>query len=184
MKIIFKLSLSLLIVLFFSNSCKMDKSQEVIAKDEYVIDKLIEKSKEKSLSLSERNKIFDTVENYLSTINNDTLKCKYYSILSLRQYKNKNFNAFKELNRKTLELSVKTRDSLSLANSYWDLGNYYLDDLVVIDSAYYYYTKAQKLYSVLGRDFSSAKLLYNIARVQYRGKDYICLLYTSPSPRD
>ncbi len=137
------------------------------------LDSLIKRSGLRGLRTKERKKYLDTAYFISKKIKDDTIRSKYFTALSYRYYSNQNFKSFRELNYKTIRLSQRTNDTSRLAISYWDLGNYFCDHRFENDSAYYYYSKAQRLYSRIGNDLSSAKLLYNISRVKQRVKDYI-----------
>ncbi|WP_424494430.1 tetratricopeptide repeat-containing sensor histidine kinase [Salinimicrobium sp. GXAS 041] len=68
-------------------------------------------------------------------------------------------------------MAIELKDSSNLASSYWDLGSFYVDNEMV-DSAYFHYNKASVLYSKIGKDFNSARMLLNMAILQKNVKDY------------
>lgn len=103
--------------------------------------------------------------------NNDSLKTKYFSQLSLAYQQLPDSFLFRETNRKTLQLARETKDSIVQAEANWDLAIFYRS-IAVPDSAYYHYGEALKLYNALDNDFNAARMLYNMAIVQADVKDY------------
>jgi len=78
---------------------------------------------------------------------------------------------FREANKKVIQLSVQANDSSLLASAYWDLG-YHFSRHSKIDSSYYYYLNAQKIYQNLKETRTEGTLLYFIALLQSKAKDY------------
>ncbi|MDO6491505.1 MULTISPECIES: tetratricopeptide repeat-containing sensor histidine kinase [unclassified Cellulophaga] len=78
---------------------------------------------------------------------------------------------FRKTNQKVIELSKKQNDSTILANAYWDLG-YFFDKKVEIDSSYFYYLKAQKIFNLQKKQIKEGKVLRSISLIQSNVKDY------------
>lgn len=78
---------------------------------------------------------------------------------------------FRKTNQKVIELSKKQNDSTLLANAYWDLG-YFFNKIVKIDSSYFYYLKAQKIFNLQGNTIKEGKVLQSISFIQSNAKDY------------
>ena len=86
-------------------------------------------------------------------------------------YLNKGETAsFLRCSHKSMKLAKKINDSSSLAFVNKKLGYYYYDKLV--DSAYYYNTRAEKLFRNLKDKFNTAVVLLDISLLQYQDKDY------------
>lgn len=64
-----------------------------------------------------------------------------------------------------------TKDSLSIAKAHYSIGQLYRFNFLG-DSAYYHYSKAEKIFKKLNNDFESALTLYGIAVVQKNEKDF------------
>lgn len=78
----------------------------------------------------------------------------------------------KSINLDNLTLAKKISDSVSIANAYYNLG-YSYGKMQKVDSAYYYYYNAVKLYDKL-EDFKNyAAVLLNMANIQESERDYI-----------
>ncbi|PKB44629.1 tetratricopeptide repeat protein [Cellulophaga sp. RHA19] len=78
---------------------------------------------------------------------------------------------FRKTNQKVIELSKKQYDSTLLSNAYWDLG-YFFEKAVKIDSSYFYYLQAQKIFNLQGNAIKEGKVLQSIAFIQSNVKDY------------
>ena len=102
---------------------------------------------------------------------NDSLQSKMMLEVSYRYLKIGDSIQFLASNRKARDLHFSIQDSVGIAASYWDLANFYNNNETK-DSAYYYYNKGQKLYKKIGDDFSSARLMLNMAMIQKDIKDY------------
>lgn len=77
---------------------------------------------------------------------------------------------FKRYSHTALNLAKRINNLSLIALSNKTLGYYYYDKLV--DSAYYYNSKAEKLYRSLKDNFNTAVVLYDIATLQRSDKDY------------
>ena len=102
---------------------------------------------------------------------NDSVKAIYFSKLSLGFLAVKDSARFRDTNKYVLNYAIKTNDTLSLAEAHWDLATFFRRNTIK-DSAYYQYFKAEELFSQLGDDFNSGKMLYNMALELADVKDY------------
>ena len=102
---------------------------------------------------------------------NDSLKSKHFSRISYYYSLIGDSLQFRRSNNIALSLSEKIRDSNALANNHWDLA-FFLEDHAVEDSAYYHYAQAEKIFRSLKNDYSTARVLYSLAKVQSDIKDY------------
>ena len=82
------------------------------------------------------------------------------------------FNLFKKTNTENLILSKKVKDSMSLGKANFNLGYYFRYSEFIIDSAYYYYHKAEKVYEALNDNLEIAYTLLEIAEIQRDEKDF------------
>jgi signal transduction histidine kinase len=104
-------------------------------------------------------------------IDNDTLRKKNILKIAFQAYKNSDSLLFKEANAEALQLSIKLNDTSGIAETHWNSGSFYAKQ-EVLDSAYYHYFQAHKYYSLIAHENYSAKMLYNMAFIQSRLKDY------------
>lgn len=102
---------------------------------------------------------------------NDSLKSRYFSKFSYYYSLLGDSLQFRRSNKIALTLSKRINDSIALANNHWDLGSF-LEDNALQDSAYYHYSQAEKIFKLSKDDYATARVLYNLARVQSNIKDY------------
>ncbi|APQ19138.1 tetratricopeptide repeat-containing sensor histidine kinase [Maribacter hydrothermalis] len=127
----------------------------------------------KNLDNSTDKKLIFLHKAYLSAIeaNTDSLKGKYLSFLSLNFPWVQDSALYRKLNKQTIAINYKLKDSLALGNAYWDLG-FFLENKSVKDSAFFYYSEAQKIFQYIDNKSSSGQLLLNMATIQMQIKDY------------
>ncbi|MBZ9777523.1 tetratricopeptide repeat protein [Psychroflexus sp. CAK8W] len=107
---------------------------------------------------------------FIQQIENDSLQIKYLKALDYRAL-NSDDGIYLSINSLGLEKSVKYKDTLSLANFYWNLGDYQLNNNKS-DKAYFSYNEAQYLYNLKGDLKNYAQMLYNQALIQSQAKDF------------
>ncbi|MDP2692881.1 MAG: tetratricopeptide repeat protein [bacterium] len=115
--------------------------------------------------------ILDTVQRLKRSTVQDSLKIRKLSSLACKANSIKDSALFIRLNKEVLNLSTKTRDTFGLADANWNYGTYYIEK-EVYDSAYYYYRNAQLYFKSIDKRYYSAKMLYNMAFIRGRLKDY------------
>lgn len=95
--------------------------------------------------------------------------------------KGRKFNGLKKLCHKTLKLSKKLKDSVSIAANFSSLGRYYSSVFLgnISDSAFYYFHVAEKTYEFLKKDYKIAQVLFNKAKLQCYEKNYTSSEITS-----
>ena len=78
---------------------------------------------------------------------------------------------FLKANKSAMVLSKKLNDSSSLGEVHWNWAILY-DKKSVLDSSYFYYRKANEIYTKLENDYYSAKMEYNMSFILFRLKNY------------
>ncbi len=131
----------------------------------------IEKGGTNHISKKKRYSLLAKAYQNANAITIDSLKIKYFSELSLAYYRLNDSLLFRKINTETLRFARKTKDSIRIAEAHWDVASF-LRRNGVKDSAYYHFNKAQKIYQSLNDDYSSARILTNIAGVQASIGDY------------
>ena len=91
--------------------------------------------------------------------------------LSFRYLDMDKYNLYRQINHKNLKLALKLKDSVALGTVNHNLGWYHFVESQN-DSAYYYYYKAQKIYSLLGDKQNESSVLLSMADIQETAKDY------------
>ena len=116
----------LFLFLFAIISCNSnsngEKSSFVAENDSTLI--LIKTSKNDGLSRKKRFYFINRAYNYARSISNDSIRNLSLLNVSLEFYKLKDSFSFREVNKKSTNLSYKLKDSSSYAANFWDLGNF------------------------------------------------------------
>ncbi len=115
--------------------------------------------------------ILDTLEYLERSSIPDSLRIRKLSSLACRANSISDSILFKKINKEVLRLARKTADTFGLADASWNYGTYYIDR-EVYDSAYYYYRNAHLYFKSIDKRYYSAKMLYNMAFIRGRLKDY------------
>tara|TARA_R110002073_G_scaffold72537_1_gene177692 strand:- start:725521 stop:727539 length:2019 start_codon:yes stop_codon:yes gene_type:complete len=131
----------------------------------------IKKAENKNLSYRERKINLDKAYSYSKKEVNDSLRNLYFLDISLGYYNIKDSLAFRKVNKQSLNLSIALKDSMNIGNNYWDLGRFFSNNGVK-DSAFYAYSKAEKVFSLSNEDKLSGTMLLNMAIIQSDIKDY------------
>ncbi len=165
---------SLINIFLFGCSTKIEEktTPQKTSKELDSITLWLEKGRNEKNSRGERLLFLKNAQTAIENIDNDSLKTRQLSKLSLAYLRLKDNNAFRKVNQQTLFLSKKIGDSITQAESYWDLAGYYNGIVMTPDSAYYYYSEAQKLYNDINNQKLSGRMLYNMAVVQADTRDY------------
>ena len=103
----------------------------------------------------------------IDTLSLDSLKVRFLSELSLAYYKRRDSINFLKTNKDLEVFAIKIKDTIKLAEAYWDKGAYFnLSSVAKRDSAYYYLSQAQKLFELKDDGLHSARLLRSMATIQ------------------
>lgn len=141
-------------------------------------------------------KISDTLNSYLSLANEDSLPYesrlsynkKAFAILinqendslsrknlfkvANRYFNMNNLDEYQKISKIIIEKSKSSNDTLSIAKAYSYLGDYF-GFKSISDSAFLYYSKAEKLYNKLGNNPNIAKIQLNKAILQYNENEFL-----------
>lgn len=157
---------------------------------------LIKCSKKDSNSFESNFSLSDSVSYYLEKANDDNLtnllKKKFNnkaleiiqrqnndssSRANLFKVANRFFNIndwenFKIVSKEVLEKSLEKKDTIFIAKSYSYIGDFFSSQ-GNSDSAYAYYYKSEKLYSLFNDDLNLARILLNKALLQFNESDFL-----------
>ena len=139
---------------------------------------------------------FDSVGYYLNNFNKENLSIsskKNYNNLAFKNLKEKentlinrnnnyaiisnyfvlnDWNNYKKSSKLLLKYSIDSNDTISLVKAYRSLGNYY-NNVSVLDSSYYYYVKAEKIYKIINDYDGYSIILLKKGIIQYNINDFI-----------
>jgi len=144
-------------------------STETFGKDSVAI--FIERSKDKLLDIEKRKEDIRTAYQLNKTLVNDSIKNRNLLKISFQAHKLDYKEFFKKVNNEALNLSNKLRDTFAIGDAHWNFGNYYVK-IEVMDSAYLHYYMALKNFETIKHDYYAGKMMFNMAFVQGRVKDY------------
>jgi len=164
---------SLVVLLFFlllTSSCKKSIDPTLDANYLVLLDSMnqwisIAENPTSSKELSELQ--LSKISEVIDTLSVNSIKARYLSELSLFYFKRQDAINFLRANNELEVFAIKSSDSIKLAEAYWDRGAYFNSSSVrERDSAYYYFSKGQKIYELLREDVQSARLLRSMGSVQ------------------
>ena len=150
------------LVFFFLLGCSK-KEKEAETKQ---ILTLLEKGNDYNLSLSKRLRFILLAEKNLDAVQkNDSTYRHHYFTLAARYYNVEKYEDYLRVSRKAYDLGVKAKDELSKAKGLHYIGDYHFLKFKN-DSAYYYFTKAEKKYD-------SLQLIKELIRVKFSKSDIL-----------
>lgn len=135
----------------------------------------IVKSKFKEIELNQKERALKKAFDLTQKSSSDSIRNIYFAKIAI-QTESQNFDdLFKRVNEESLKLAQYLNDYSKVGDAHWNYGNYYTD-IEVIDSAYMHFHKAYKSFKLAKQNpkhqYYSAKMLYNMAFIQGRFKDY------------
>ncbi|MEN8185523.1 MAG: sensor histidine kinase [Bacteroidota bacterium] len=169
----FSLYLFLFIALNLSIGCN-PKSNINISNSIAEVDSVtiwIDLAKKKNLVLEKRKSYLLKAYQLNNKNKIDSVKYKNLSIIAYEAYKNIDTPFFKKTNSDAFILSKKLKDTFGIADSHWNYGNFFVKE-EKLDSAYYHYHKALLNFNSINNEYYSGKMLYNMAFIQGRVKNY------------
>jgi signal transduction histidine kinase len=163
----------IIISFFLVFSCTKEKTNNTINKDGESYKFYFEKYKSNINNNSIENKknlvkAFDI----LKTQKNDLTNRKVLSEIVLEFYKNSDNDNLNESSKLLLLNSTQSNDTLNLGMAYRSRGNYYYK-IQKLDSSYFYYINAEKIYNKLNDKPNYANILMNKGIIQYSIGDYL-----------
>lgn len=148
-------------------------SNEDKAINQKKLDAYFENSSNINLDKVTRLKFIDSAEQLIENSNySDSLKIKNYFKIANRYFGVLEYEKYKEITNKVLEISKSNKDSLNIARSEYYLGDYYFSTSKN-DSAYYYYLEAEKKYENLNDKPNLASTKLHKAYILSYEKDFI-----------
>ena len=171
---LFNLKFIILLVLsVFFISCSKDKSINSIKKNENSAKTYFDKYKLNQLKNQPNNELnLNKSFNLLKSQKNDLTNRKLLSDIVVEFYKNNNKDELDKSSKLLLDLSSYSHDTLNLGMAYRSRGNFYYK-IHKLDSSYYFYIKAEKIYKKLKDKPNYANILMNKGIIQYSIGDYL-----------
>ncbi len=156
-------------LIFYSNIVFGQKNTDNTTKDS--IDTWIKKSRKTSLQLTKRNTFLDKAYNRVNKLDNNIYKSKTLSTIAYRYYTIKDTISFKKINAETLQLATQLKDTFTIADSHWSYA-YFYNNQQKYNAAFYHYNNAFEGFKKLNDKYKSARMLYAMAFIKGRYRDY------------
>lgn len=153
------------------NESKLKIDQNITNQKENYFTFWFNKLKADSVTDSVKREILKNLEIRIDELDDKKLKNSCQLKLSYNYLVINDSLKFRESNSKAKNLAIKIGDSLAIAATNWDLGDFFQSHGVK-DSAYYFYNYSQKIYLILNEKFSAGRVLLNMAIIQKNIKDY------------
>lgn len=133
---------------------------------------LIDKSRNKEVNINSRKEAINRAYELTLSEGNDSLKSKLLQSISKTYLNLEDSINFRKTYKIGLLKAKQVKDSISIANHFWNLGFYYRK-IDKKDSAYYFYNSSKKIFDkATPNHINVGKLLFNMARIQKDVKDY------------
>ncbi|MEL4455031.1 tetratricopeptide repeat-containing sensor histidine kinase [Lutimonas vermicola] len=161
-----------LVIFFFS--CKNDQTEsndkEIGVVDE--VDQLINSAKDVNLMKDNRLRNLSDARNLVLQEKNDSSKIKKLLKITDIYYDLNEDSLFSLTNDLVFQFAIKKNDIQAIAEYHWNKGNLFSTN-EVLDSAFYEYSQAQRIYKSLKHEYYSSKMEYNMSFIQFRVRNYI-----------
>ncbi|WP_348717317.1 ATP-binding protein [Tenacibaculum sp. 190130A14a] len=166
----------LLVKLFFlflinsslgANSVVEQFESRLVEKDS--IQLWIKQSKQKHLPLYKR-KFY--LSKCLNTLKFNEDYSKRLSEIAYQYYRLNDTIKFLELNEKAHLYALRVKDTFTIADTHWSYADFY-NETEVYDKSYAHYNEAYKHFKLLNKEYEMARMLYAMAFIKGRYRDYI-----------
>ncbi len=151
----------------FICSAQSEKDQ-ILLKD---IERLIDSSKNQDYEEYKRFQFANEANSLARKLNNDSIYLNTNLNIVDFYFYDEDFEGYIKTNHKIITLSKKLNDSLSLGFAHYAIG-YSYSIKKVSDSAYYYYSKAAKIFDRINNMPQLSYSLGSLSVIQLDGKDY------------
>ncbi len=172
-RIIQKFSALIIFSMLLFGSCHQ-KSGNSIKDEVSIIDSvkiLIDSSKLSTLATEQKRSMLLLAIEINRQSHLDSVKNKNLLSIAYELYKLKDSLLFLDINGQAHELSIKLKDSFGIADTHWNFANFY-SNYEENEKSFYHYKQAYYYFELIDHDYYVGKMLYNMAFVQSRIKDY------------
>ncbi|SFB01142.1 Histidine kinase [Flavobacterium swingsii] len=152
-------------------SCNQKEKSQALELNDNNIDTLLSRSYNFKLDKKQRDKYANQVLLVLSNKTNDSTTRHYYFKLAGRHYNLNESEKYLNTCREVYALSQESKDSLGMAKALQYIGDYHYNKFTN-DSAYYYYSKAEKTYLHLKNNENIDRLKLYKANILFYEKDF------------
>ncbi|WP_169051630.1 lipopolysaccharide assembly protein LapB [Flavobacterium sp. H122] len=158
-----------LIILLLSFSCVEKESSSIINDG---VDLILDRANNYSLPKSERLRLIKLAENKLNNYSvNDSLYRERLFKLAGRYYNIQDYENYLRVVKKVYNLSLNEKDNFAIAKGFHYIADYHYSKFRN-DSAYYYFTKAEKKYDSLNHLKDLIRVKFSKADILLYEKDF------------
>ncbi len=170
MKLRFVIYKILAIILLSSCNSKNDNQEEGdLAVME--IDSLLTKANDYSKTKDERYRLTQKVHKILENYPNSKKGREYFFKLAGRYYNIEHYKDYYDVSKDVYKMSVEAHDTTNIARGLNYIADYFYEKFIT-DSAYYYYSKSEKIYEKIKDDEGSTTVKFAKARILFFEKDF------------
>lgn len=155
-------------IFFFS--CNQNEKKDSLGNNDN-LDTLFSKAYNSKLDKKARLEYANKVSDIIHEKKNDSITRNYYFKLAGRYYNVGEYEKYLKTSRDVFKMSRESKDSIGMAKSLQYIGDYHYNKFNN-DSAYYYYSKAEKTYLHLENKGDVNRLKLYKANILYYEKDF------------
>lgn len=160
----------LVLVLLSSCNSKID-NQEESNSSVALIDSLLSQANDYSKTKEERFKLTQKAHKILENYPNSLKGREYFFKLAGRYYNIEQYENYHDVSNSVYKMSVKANDTLNIARGLNYIGDYFYEKFIT-DSAYYYYSKSEKVYDKINDIDGATTVKFAKARILFFEKDF------------
>lgn len=161
----------ILVIILLSSCNSKNENQEEGNLAIVEIDSLLSKANDYSKTKEERYKLTQKVHKILENYSNSQKGREYFFKLAGRYYNIEQYKDYYDVSKHVYKMSVEAHDTANIARGLNYIGDYFYEKFVT-DSAYYYYSKSEKVYDKIKDDEGSTTVKFAKARILFFEKDF------------
>ena len=136
-----------------------------------LIDSLLSQANDYSKTKEERFKLTQKAHKILENYPNSLKGREYFFKLAGRYYNIEQYENYHDVSNSVYKMSVKANDTLNIARGLNYIGDYFYEKFIT-DSAYYYYSKSEKVYDKINDIDGATTVKFAKARILFFEKDF------------
>ena len=162
---------TILVVVFLSSCNSKIEDKDEGKRNSGLIDSLLSKANDYSKSKEERFKLAKEAHEILVNYPNSQKGRDYFFKLAGRYYNIEKYEDYHETSKVVYNMSVKSHDTVNIARGLNYIGDYFYEKFIT-DSAYYYYSKSEKIYEKIKDVDGATTVKFAKARILFFEKDF------------
>ncbi|MGH2666538.1 MAG: ATP-binding protein [Flavobacterium sp.] len=162
----------LFLFFLFLASCSDEKAEKLNDLSVKNLDTLLSKARNEAYSKKQRLYYTDKAFEIVNASKNDSLNRRNHFKIANRYFELYELDKYLAVSRKSYSLALESNDSSNVPKALYYIGDFYFEK-ANNDSAYYYYSKAEKLYQKLNDKENLAKTILYKAYIMLTERNYI-----------